>query len=190
MATGLAIASIATTVIGGAATAVAQKRQGEAQNAVAQYNARMQEYNRKKLLEQQKDTQRQAAQQVKDIQKSTKQMREEKMRRLGQIKSRMSGGGVVLDTGSPLEFLIDTEAQQNLAIAENMKQRFGTVERLQQASGQQGFQAYMQGAEANLSRTQGQYAKQSGNNAAFGTVLSTAGSSTGMYSQYKKQGIF
>ena len=100
-------ASIALTVASMAMQAYSAHQQGEAQAAEARYKA---DYAAKMAARNQSIVSQQIADQQNVSQIEEKQMRLKTEQTIGQARSDLSGSGVVLDTGSPLEVTQDVAA--------------------------------------------------------------------------------
>lgn len=154
----LAAAAIIMTVAGGAVAAYGQHKQGEYQQDVANYNAKVGE---------------QQAQMAEEAGVTAEQQQRTRVRQImGAQRAAMAGSGAVVDSGSFGNILDDTAKTGELdalTIRSNAaRQAWG----------------YRTGAE--ITRAEGAMAKSAGNYAAMGTLLTTAGNTFGMASKIKK----
>lgn len=185
----IAIASLAATAIGTGVSMYGQYQQGKAQRRMAEYNAQMNEYNRQQLLQQQKEVAAQESQAAQDAMRATSQKRKEILRQQAQRRSALASGGVLTDTGSPLEVLIDDLTQMNLQTVDDTAQRFTMVKNLQTKGEGLGFEAYKQQADANYQRMVGKNAYKAGLFGSAGTLLSGAASAGTNYMNFKNAGV-
>lgn len=149
--TTLAVIGIGLTLLGGAYTADAQKKAGQAQEEQSQENAKAADTAaRNTTLSAQVEEDRRRQQ--------TRQM-------LASQRTALAANNVDMSTGTPMEILGDTAAigeQDALTIRANAAR-----------------QAWGYQVEANNERNAGRMAKVGGQNAATGTYLTTAASAFG-----------
>lgn len=174
--TTLAVASLASSVIGGGMQYMAQKQAGAAQANAMRYQA---DVDRNNSIIQERL--------AKDAIERGKT--EEKMHRIkiGQLKGQQinafAKNGVETDSGSPLDVLSDTAMigeLEALTIRNNAER---------EAYGYK-VQGMNYSASAANNRTAASTAKSSANTAALTSVLSTAGSVAGKWYDYKAAGAF
>jgi len=167
-----AVVSIAATAAGAGIAAFGQKKQATAQNASIDYNAQIMENNAKISEIKAQDEIDQGEQEVSDLQERLSLVK-------GSQRASFAGAGVLVDTGSPLDVLDDTQAQGDL---DAMTLRGNASRR---AWGHN-VNAYNQRGQANINRR----SKTSGNIGVASTLLSGAGRVASQYGAAKNQGIF
>lgn len=169
-----AVASLAATAVGTVISAQASKREGQVANSVAQYNAQISENNKQRYIETSKEIKTQVVEQKADIMQSTSQSRLEMLRRLGSTKAKIAGRGVQLDSGSPLNTLIDEATQMNLAIIDQSRSRISNITNLNKSEFDARWGAYEQDTNKALYTASGQNALAAGKAGQVGTLLSGA----------------
>lgn len=174
--TTLAVLSLASTVIGGGMQYMAQKQAGAAQSNALRYQADVDQNN--KIITDQ------LAKDAIDRGRTEEQMHRIK---IGQLKSEQlnafAKNGVETDSGSALDVLSDTAMigeLEALTIRNNAER---------EAYGYK-VQGMNYSASAANNRTAASTAKSSANTAALTSVLSTAGTVSGKWYDYKKSGAF
>ncbi len=174
--TTLAVASLATSVIGGGMQYMAQKQAGAAQANALRYQADVDKNN--------SIIQERLAKDAIERGKTEEQMHRIKIGQLkGQQLNAFAKNGVETDSGSALDVLSDTAMigeLEALTIRNNAER---------EAYGYR-VQGMNYSASAANNRTAASTARSSANTAALTSVLSTAGSVAGKWYDYKSAGAF
>jgi hypothetical protein len=174
--TTLAVASIASTVIGGATTAYGQIQAGKAEASMASYQSTVAKNNAiiaERMAQDALDRGK--------IAETNKRL--ETKYAIGKQRVALAANGVLVDNGSGLDLTTDTA-------------RFGELDALTIRSNaeREAFGYRTQGAnykaESDMALASGDAAKGASYMAAFGSVLGTAGSVAGKWYSFNKEGIF
>ena len=159
---GVAVSSLATTVIGAGVSAYGQSKQGKAANAIAQRNAQIQ--NNNALI----------AQQNAEFNAQLKE-RDDKRRRAS-MRTKLSASGVQVFDGTNLIALAEQEFTDDLNA--QLIRRGGAID------------AANLRQQAGITSAQGQVAQSAGNVSAGTSLLTGFGEAGTTYATQKKQGIF
>jgi len=159
---GVAVTSIATTVVGAGVTAYGQAQQGKAANAIAQRNAKIQ--NNNALI----------ASQNAEFNARLKE-RDDKRRRAS-MRTKLSASGVQVFDGTNLIALAEQEFTDDLNA--QLIRRGGAID---SANLRQ---------QAGITSAKGQVAQSAGNVGAGASLLTGFGEAGTTYATQKRQGVF
>lgn len=174
-----AIVAIASTAVAGGVQAYSQYQSGQAQKAMHNYNARIQEqtaqYNAKlarnaAIAEEQAHAVR------------SQQMRDDARRRLASQRAAFGKTGAMISEGTPLSVLSEQAGmmEHDILLAKHESDVTAQRHRQQAAMG-----IWTGQQEAAMSRFAGKQASTAGKWGAGSTLLSTVSSAAGQYEQYK-----
>lgn len=170
----LAALSLATTVVGGVTSAIGQQQQGAAAQQAANYQAQVAANNAELARRQAQEIRSQGQENL--IEQGRKVAA-----RMGSQRAALAAAGVDLNSGTAQD---DAESVATVG-------RLDELRILGQAT-QKAFEADTQAVnylnESNLTRMKGKSAAQAGNIAAFGSLVSAAGSFSSKWSGMSRTG--
>jgi hypothetical protein len=174
--TTLAVASIAATVLSTAVSVYGQVQQGKAAKAQGQYQAAVARNNQ--IIAERQAADSRARGKAAEAQQAlkTRQL-------MGRQQAVLASNGVLVGQDTALDLTADTAAIGKFD-ALNIR---SNAER--EALGYEA-QGVNFGAEAGLAEMRGQAGSRAATTAAFGTVLSSAGSVADKWYGFKKEGVF
>lgn len=175
-ATSMAIATLAVTALAAAASAYGQIQQGKAAKAQGKYQATVMRNNQILAQRAAEDARLRGEQAARQQRAKTAQL-------VGRQRAALAGAGIEVDEGTALDITSETKGigeLDALTIRSNAER-----EAL-------GFEAQGSNFEANarLATLQGQNAASASQSAAFGTLLSGAGSVASKWYGFSQQGVF
>lgn len=158
----LAIASIASSLAGAGISAYSSYQQGQAQDAMANYNA--------------KNAENAATAEADVASENATRQREANRRQLSAIRAKMAGSGVVQSRGSSLDALGTAASELELQ----------TLDLFRESDARQ--VAY--GNQARVGRWEGEQAAQAGKIGAIGSLIGGGFSAWNSYQDGKNVGVF
>lgn len=173
---GVAEAGLALTALSTAASAYGMYQQGQAAQDQANYQAKIMDRNAQIAGMNAADAERRG-------QIEEKQLRLRTANIISDARSGLSGSGVVVDTGSPLDIQTDTAAWGEYDV---QTQRWNTAKEVWGIKNQ----AADYTAQSGLYRTAGANAASAGMTGAAGSLLSGAGTVADKWYKYRQQGAF
>lgn len=172
----MAFVSAATAVVGLAMSAYGMYQQGEAQQDQANYQAKIMDRNAQIADMNAQDAERRG-------QIEEKQLRLRTANIISDARSGLSGSGVVVDTGSPLDIQTDTAAWGEFDV---QTQRWNTAKEVWGIKNQ----AADYTAKGGLYRMSGANAASTGAMGAGSSLLAGAGTVADKWYKYNKEGAF
>ncbi len=171
---GLAAASLAATVIGGAVQAYGQMQAGKAEQERQEYTAAV---NRNNAIR--ADYLAEDAIDRGNVEEANERLRGRIV--IGQIRAVMAGSGQVVDEGSAMQFVADQSAtnEQDARTIRNNAQREAQEHRLRATD-------YRQQADLNIAA--GNNARTAGNINAFGTLIGAGGRVADKWYRFQRVG--
>ena len=176
MAANMAVTSIAASVVSTGLSAYGQMQQGEAAQDQANYQAKIMDRNAQIADMNAQDAERRG-------QIEEKQLRLRTANIVSDARSGLSGSGVVVDTGSPLDIQTDTVAWGEYDV---QTQRWNVAKEVWGIKNQ----AANYTAQGGLYRTAGANAASAGLTGAGGSLLSGVGTVSDKWYKYNKEGAF
>lgn len=187
--TALGLASIGSTIIGGAVGAGASHNEAVANQQASEYQAAVAR-NNQVIAETQAQQQDAAAAAARDAGANEGQIRQQQTsQQIGKVRANYAAAGVAVDEGSPLDTVEDTArsgAMDALIIRDNANRRAFGFEQQAYSDRVRG-QGY--GEQATLDTFSGQAARSAGDIRATSSILGAASSVGDKFLTFKRYGV-